>query len=100
MYVCVCVVLPFTLDVTLVDAPAEDTQEEGPTGFLPRRIQPSLSLVDREVYFFVTTNKSFSTCWAWFLFMYLVFARKSPSLCDCTEIRTDVPTSEGFEVTN
>ena len=26
--------------------------------------------------------------------------RKNPSSCDCTEIRTHVPTSEGFEVTN
>ena len=26
--------------------------------------------------------------------------RRSPSSCDCTEIRTHVPTSEGFEVTN
>ena len=27
-------------------------------------------------------------------------ARKNPSSCDCAEIRTRVPTSEGFEVTN
>ena len=60
--VCVCVVIPFTLDVRLVDAPAGVTQEEGHTGFLQfpsavlafifiaRRIQPShYSLVDREV---------------------------------------------------
>ena len=32
--VCVCVVIPFILDVRLVDAPAEVTQEEGHTGFL------------------------------------------------------------------
>ena len=32
--VCVCVVIPFILDVILVDAPAEVTQEEGHTGFL------------------------------------------------------------------
>ena len=29
-----------------------------------------------------------------------VFVRKYLSSCDCTEIRTHVPTSEGFEVTN
>ena len=61
--VCVYVVIPFILDVRLVDAPAGVTQEEGLTGFLhlssavlvlfsiARRIQPSLSLVDREVEF-------------------------------------------------
>ena len=63
---CECVVILFILDVRLVDAPAGVTQEEGHTGllrlpsaaltlfFLARRIQPSsLSLVDREVDFFV-----------------------------------------------
>ena len=60
--------------------PAGVTQEEGHTGFLhlpsavlaliflARRIQPSLSLVDREVAFCVLTIKSFSTCWAFFFF--------------------------------
>ena len=62
------VVIPFILDVRLVDAPAGVTQEEGLTGFLHRpsavlaliflagRIQPLLSLVDREVEFCVPTN--------------------------------------------
>ena len=63
VYVC-CVLFAFILDVRLVDAPAGITQEEGHTGFLihlpsvvlalpfiVRRIQPSLSLVDREVEF-------------------------------------------------
>ena len=57
----VCVVVPFILDVRLVDAPAGVTQEEGHIEFLhlpfallaliflARRIQPPLSLVDREV---------------------------------------------------
>ena len=57
-----CVFFPFILDVRLVDIPAGVTQEEGHTGFLihlpsavlafiylARRIQPFLSLVDREV---------------------------------------------------
>ena len=73
--VCVYVVILFILDVRVVDAPAEVTHEEGRTEFLThlpsavlalisiaRRIQPSLSLVDREVEFCVPTNKSFSTC--------------------------------------
>ena len=71
---CMCVVIPFILDVRLVDAPAEVTQEEGYTGFLHppsavlalifivKRIQPSLSLVDREVEYCVPTKQSFSTC--------------------------------------
>ena len=65
---CVCVVIRFILDVRLVDEPAGVTQEEGHTGFLhlppavlalillARRIQPFLSLVDREVEFCVLTN--------------------------------------------
>ena len=66
--VCVCVIL-FILDVWFVDVPAGVTQEEGHTGFLihlpsavlaliflAKRIQPFLSLVDREVEFCVLTN--------------------------------------------
>ena len=79
MYLCVraCLVISFILDVGLVDAPAEDTQEECHTAFLihlpsavlaliflARRIQPFLSLVDPEVEFCVPTNYLFSTCWA------------------------------------
>ena len=65
---CVCVVIPFILDVRLVDAPAGVIQEECHIGFshlpsavlvlifIARRIQPFLSLVDREFIFCVTTN--------------------------------------------
>ena len=68
-----CVVIPFILDVRFVDVPAGVTQEEGHTEFLhlpsavlaliflARRIQPLLSLVDREVEFCVLTISSFST---------------------------------------
>ena len=69
------------MDVRLVDVPAGVTQEESYTGFLiplpsvvlaliflARRIQPFLSLVDREVKFCVLTNSSFSTCWAFIYF--------------------------------
>ena len=60
MDVCVCVVIPFFLDVGLVDVPAGVTQDEGHARFialifLARRIQPFLSLVDREVEFRVLT---------------------------------------------
>ena len=70
--VCVCVFFfsshPFWASSSL-DVPAGVTQEEGHTGFLihlpstvhalifvARRIQPFLSLVDREVEFCVLTN--------------------------------------------
>ena len=64
----VCVIIPFVLDVRVVDVPAGVTQGESHTGFLhfpsavlaliflARRIQPSLFLVDREVEFCVITN--------------------------------------------
>ena len=74
-----------------MDVPAGVTQEEGNTGFsihllsavlalifLARRIQPFLSLVDREVEFCVLTIQSFSTHWA-FLFSFFSFSvRKIP----------------------
>ena len=105
-------VIPFIPDVRFVDVPARVTQEEGHTGFLhlpsavlaliflARRIQPFLSPVDREVEFCVLTIQSFYTCWAFFFIYFYLFVRKNPSSCDDTEIRTHVPTSEGFEVTN
>ena len=90
--VCVCVVSshPFWTSSSL-DVPAGVTQEEGHTGFLihllsavraliflARRIQPFLSLVDREVEFCVLTIQSFSTRWA-FLFLFFSFlVRKIP----------------------
>ena len=67
-FVCVCVVIPFILDVRVMDVPAGVTQEEGQTLFLhlpsavlalifiARRIQAFLSLVNREVEFCVLTN--------------------------------------------
>ena len=71
LYVCVCMCVfsshSFWISISL-DAPAGVTQEEGHTGFLihllpavrtlifiARRIQPFLSLVDREVEFCVLT---------------------------------------------
>ena len=68
MCVCVCFFFPFILDISSLDVPAGVTQEEGHTGFiihllsavralnfLARKIQPFLSLVDREVEFCVLT---------------------------------------------
>ena len=66
----VVVVVSFILDVRIVDAaPAGVTQEEGPTGFvylpsavlaltfIARRIQSSLSVVDRKAEFFCVPTK-------------------------------------------
>ena len=68
MCVCVCVVIPFILDVRFVDLPAGVTQEKDHKGllihlpsvvltliFIARRIHPFLSLVDRGVEFCVLT---------------------------------------------
>ena len=67
--VCVCVCChPIYSDVRFVDVPAGVTQEEDHTGFLhlpsavlafiflARRIQPFLSLIDREVEFCLLTK--------------------------------------------
>ena len=67
LYVCMCVFSPHSFwTSSSLDAPAGVTQEEGHTGFfihlpyavralifLARRIQPFLSLVDRQVEFCV-----------------------------------------------
>ena len=109
-----CVVVPFILDVRLVDIPSAGvTQEEGHTGFLHlpsavlaliflvKRIQPLLFLVDREVEFCEQTIQPFSTCWTFFFpYIYIYYFFLNPSSCDDTEVRTHVPTSEDFAVTN
>ena len=74
-----------------MDVPAGVTQEERNTGFsihllsavlalifLARRIQPFLSLVDREVEFCVLTILSFSTRWAIFIFIFIFSVRRIP----------------------
>ena len=91
MCVCVCVSSHSFWTSSSLDVPAGVTQAEGPTGFLiyllsavraliflARRIQPFLSLVDREVEFCALTIQSFSTRWA-FLFSFFSFSvRKIP----------------------
>ena len=80
-----------------LDVPAGVTQE-GHTGFLihlpsavrtliflTRRIQPFLSLVDREVEFCGLMLSLYTCCWAYF---YFFLVRKIPF----AEIRTHVPT--------
>ena len=72
------------MDVRLVDVPARVTQEEGHTGFLihlpsavhafiflASRIQPFLSLVDREVEFLCTSELIVLRLSG--IFIYLVF---------------------------
>ena len=67
-----CIFIPFILNVRLVDVPAGVAQyfSTFPSAlvaliFIARRIQPSPSLVDREVEFCIPTNQSFYTtsCW-------------------------------------
>ena len=100
----VCV-LPFHLFWTsgLWDVPARVTQEEGRTGFLhlpsavlaliflARRIQPSVPFPRRPSSRILCTNELIV------LHLLLFFCGEK---CDYTGIRTHVPTSEGFEVTN
>ena len=94
--VCVCVSSHSFWTSSSLDVPAGATQEEGHTGFLihllsavraliflARRIQPFLSLVDREVEFCVLTFSS----WA---FLFLFFCDKNPVCRD----RTHVPTCQ------
>ena len=91
-----------------LDVPAGVTQEEGHTEFLihplsavraliflARRIQPFLSLVDREVEFWVLTIQSFSTRWTFLLCtqyygpIYNVFLRPNCVLLLFTYRRLD-----------
>ena len=72
-----------------MDLPAGVTHEEAHTGFvirlssaalalifIARRIQPFLSIVDREVEFCVLTKQSFSTCWAFYFILFYFIVRK------------------------
>ena len=98
--VCVCVFFQFILDIKFVGRTSR-----GHTGFLIHlppmvralifiagRIQPFLSLVDREVEICILTMQSFST-WAFlFLFYFILYlvVRNIPF----TGIRTHVPTCQ------
>ena len=86
-----------------MDVPAGVTQEEGNTGFsihllsavfalifLARRIQPFLSLVDREVEFCVLTILIALHPLGIFIFIFLFFSEKNPVYRD----RTHVPTCQ------
>ena len=86
-----------------MDVPAGVTQEEGHTGFLihllsavhaliflVRRIQPFLSLVDREVEFCVLTSLIVLHPLGIFSFVFLFFSEKNPVCQD----RTHVPTCQ------
>ena len=87
--VCVCVVFPFILDVQvrLVDVPARATQEAGHT-----RISHPPSFCGTRLNFFREKDSAvFSFSFSSF-FLFL-FVSKNPSSCDCTGIRTHVPTS-------
>ena len=105
-----CVVIPFILDVRF--KVCGRTSSRGHTGEMEHRISPPsfcgaclnfsrekdypfLSLVDREVVFFLHLLMGI------FVFLYLyLFSEETPSSCDDIDIRTHVPTSDGFEVIN
>ena len=89
----VCVVISFILDVRLVGAPVGVTQEEGHTGFLHLPFAayfPSSTVKSNFVYSRINRP----------LVGHFFFVKENLTSCDVTEIRTRVPTSEGFEVTN
>ena len=103
---CVCVVIPFILNVRLEDAPARVTQQEKVyTGFLHL---PSAALalifIAREGFshLFPSSTVKPNFVYPWNNRSLLVGhgVRENPSSCDCAEIRSHVPTSEGFEVNN
>ena len=110
---CVCVVFPFILDVRLADVPAGVIKEKGRAWFLIHLSSAVLALifsregfsrcfplVHREVEFLCTKELIDLHLLGIFYYYYIFFVRKYPSSCDCTGIRTHVPTSEDFEVTN
>ena len=53
--------------------------------FIARRIQPSISLVDREVDFVDSRNNNHSRLVRHYCFCLFIFVRKNASWCDCTE---------------
>ena len=94
-----------------MDVPAGVTQKEGHTGFLihllsvvraliflARRIQPFLSLVDREVEFCVLTIQSFSTRWAFLVLVFRGFFSEKNPVLPGSNSRSNV--SEGYMVTS
>ena len=85
-----CVFFPLILKFKFVDCTSQGHTGGGHTGFLihlpsavrafiflARRIQLLLSLVGREVQFCVLTILSFSTCWAFFYFIFIFSEEKS-----------------------
>ena len=95
---CVCVFFPFIPDIKFVGRTSR-----GHTGFLihllsavraliflARRIQPLLSLVDREVDFCVLTISSLSTrcAFVFLFFCFLFFSEKNPVCRDRTHVLT------------
>ena len=85
------------------------TRRGGHTGERSHRIShpPSfcgacLKFLSREGFSrpFPSSNQSFSTLVGLVFFCFCFFVRKNLSSCDCTEIQTHVPTSEGLEVTH
>ena len=84
-----------------------DTGGLFPCVFPPKRgtvrnhaIYCRLSIRFLSVPLFGAKTGRYTPFWRSPFFFFFFFVRKDPSSCDDTEIRTHVPTSEGFEVTN
>ena len=100
--VCVCVLSSHLFSASDLMWTAGVTQEEGHTGFLhlPSAVLASIFLARR------IQPHSFPLSTVKLNFVYLdprinrrsQFVRKKLSSCDCAEIRTHVPTPEGFEI--
>ena len=97
-------VISFVLDIGFVDVPAEVTQEEGHTGFLHLPCAVLALIFSREkdspAEFWALTILVVFHLLGSFLFLFLFLVRKNPSSCDDTGNRTQVSTSEGFQVPN
>ena len=108
---CVCVFPSHSFwTSSSLDVPAGVTQDEGHKEFfihlpsavraltsLARRIQPFLSLVDREVEFWCTTDLIILHSLGIFSFSFLVFSEKNPVYRGSIS-RPNV--SDGYEVTS
>ena len=109
MCVCVCMFSSYLLwTSSSLDVPAGVTQEEGHTGFfihllsavhafilLPRRIQPFLSLVDREVEICVLINLIVLHLLSILFFIFYFLVRKNPGYRDSNSHPNVL---EGYEV--
>ena len=85
-------------------APAACTQSTFRLGKVKTSVDQSAQLISRWIKMGTLLCRQMArvhpgVSFAHFFLLSFFFERKNPTSCDCTEIRTHVPTSEGFEVT-